>query len=95
MPGPRRRESVEWVAHAAAKTTEAAAPEAAEASTAATRRVAGMPARGYEPTREAAMAAFEGISSSAAIQSARAVFPQAAFLCGRRPLLSEEPQIAK
>jgi len=44
--------------HAAAKATEAAAPEATEASTAASRCIAGTPAHGYEPTREAAMAAF-------------------------------------
>ena len=44
--------------HAAPKATEAAAPEAAEASTAASRRIAGTPMHGYEPTREAAMAAF-------------------------------------
>jgi hypothetical protein len=44
--------------HAAAPATEAAAPEATEASTAASRRIAGMPTHGYEPTREEAMAAF-------------------------------------
>jgi hypothetical protein len=43
-------ESVEWVAHAAAKATEAA--------TAAPRRIAGAPTHGYKATREAAMAAF-------------------------------------
>jgi hypothetical protein len=37
---------------------EAAAPEATEAATAASRRIAGAPTHGYEPTREAAMAAF-------------------------------------
>jgi hypothetical protein len=41
-------ESVEWFAHAAAKATEAAAPEATEAATAAPRRIAGTPTR-YEP----------------------------------------------
>ena len=44
--------------HAAAKATEAAAPEATEASTAAPRCIAGTPTHGYEPTCEAAMAAF-------------------------------------
>jgi hypothetical protein len=44
--------------HAAAKATEAAAAEAAEAATAAPRRIAGTPTHSYEPTREAAMAAF-------------------------------------
>ena len=44
------------LSHVAAKATKAAAPEAAEASTAASRR--GHPMHGYEPTREAAMAAF-------------------------------------
>jgi hypothetical protein len=45
--------------HAAAKATEAAASEATEAATAARpRRIAGTPTYGYEPTREAAMAAF-------------------------------------
>jgi hypothetical protein len=44
--------------HAAAEATEAAAPEATEAATAAPRRIAGTPTHGYEPTREAAMAAF-------------------------------------
>jgi hypothetical protein len=44
--------------HAAAKATEAAAPEATQASTAAPRRIAGTPTHGYEATREAAMAAF-------------------------------------
>jgi hypothetical protein len=42
----------------AAKATEAAAPEATEAATAAPRRIAGTPSHGYEATREAAMAAF-------------------------------------
>jgi len=50
-------ESVEWVAHAAAKATEAAAPKATEAATAAPRRIAGAPTHGYTATREAAMAA--------------------------------------
>jgi hypothetical protein len=44
--------------HGAAEATEAAAPEATEATTAAPRRIAGTPTHGYEPTREAAMAAF-------------------------------------
>src|SRR5262245_61769825 len=44
--------------HLAAAATEAAAPEATEASTAASRCIAGPPAHGYEPTREAAMAVF-------------------------------------
>ena len=43
--------------HAAAEATEAAAPEAAEASTTAARRIADRPTHGYEPTCEAAMAA--------------------------------------
>jgi hypothetical protein len=43
--------------HAAAPATEAAAPEAAESSTAAPRRIAGTSTYGYEPMREAAMAA--------------------------------------
>jgi hypothetical protein len=37
---------------------EAAAPEAAKAATAASRRIARTPTRGYAATREAAMAAF-------------------------------------
>ena len=44
--------------HAAAKTTEAAAPEAAEAVPAAARRIAGALTHGYAATRDAAMAAF-------------------------------------
>ena len=44
--------------HAAAEATEAAAPEATEAATAAPRRRPGTPTHGYEPTHEAAMAAF-------------------------------------
>jgi len=44
--------------HAAAKATEAATPEATEAASAATCRIARMPTHRYEPTREAAMAAF-------------------------------------
>ena len=44
--------------HAAAEATEAAAPQATEAATAAPSRIAGTPTHGYEPTREAAMAAF-------------------------------------
>jgi hypothetical protein len=39
------------VPHIAAKATEAAAPEATEAATAASRRIAGTPTHGYEPTR--------------------------------------------
>jgi hypothetical protein len=46
------------LSHVAAKATDAAAPEAAEASTTAARRIADRPTHGYEPTREAAMAAF-------------------------------------
>jgi hypothetical protein len=46
------------VPHIAAKATEAAAPEATEAATAASRRIAGTPTHGYEAMREAAMAAF-------------------------------------
>ena len=43
--------------HAAAKATEAAAPEATEAATAATRSIAGTPTHGYEPrSRVAAFA---------------------------------------
>jgi hypothetical protein len=45
-------ESVKWVAHAAAKATEAAAPEATETATAAPRRIAGAPTHGYKATRE-------------------------------------------
>ena len=45
------------VAHAAAKATEAAAPEATETAAAAPRRIADAPTHGYEATREAAMAA--------------------------------------
>jgi hypothetical protein len=37
---------------------EAAAPEATEAATTAPTPIAGTPTHGYEPTREAAMAAF-------------------------------------
>jgi hypothetical protein len=44
--------------HAAAKTTEAAAPEAAEAVPAAARRIAGTLTHGYGRRVEAAMAAF-------------------------------------
>jgi hypothetical protein len=36
--------------HGAAKATEAAAPEATEAATAAPRRIAVTPTHGYEPT---------------------------------------------
>ena len=45
---------------AAAKATEAAAPKATKAATAtaAPGRIAPTPTHGYEPTREAAMAAF-------------------------------------
>jgi hypothetical protein len=46
------------VPHIAAKAPEAAAPEATKAATAAARRIAGTPTHGYEPSREAAMAAF-------------------------------------
>jgi hypothetical protein len=45
--------------HGAAKATEATAPEATEAATAAPRRIAGTPTHGYEPTREAGMAIAE------------------------------------
>jgi hypothetical protein len=48
--------------HAAAKATEAAAPKATKAATAAPGRIAPTPTHGYEPTREAAMAALAGIS---------------------------------
>jgi hypothetical protein len=41
-------ESVKWVAHAAAKATEAAAPEATETATAASRLIAGVPTLGYK-----------------------------------------------
>jgi hypothetical protein len=51
-------ESFKWVAHAAAKATEAAAPEATETATAAPRRIAGAPTHGYKTTREAVIAAF-------------------------------------
>jgi len=44
--------------HAAAPATEAAAPEATDASTAASRRIAGTSTHGYEPARETAMVAF-------------------------------------
>jgi hypothetical protein len=44
--------------HAAAEATEAAAPKATEAATAAPRRIAGTPTHGYKASREAAMAAF-------------------------------------
>jgi len=43
----------------AAKATEATAPEAAEATTTAPRRIAGTPTHGYEPSREAAIAVAE------------------------------------
>jgi hypothetical protein len=39
--------------HGAAKATEAAAPEATEAATAAPRPIAGTPTHGYKPMREA------------------------------------------
>jgi hypothetical protein len=42
------------LSHAAAKATEAAAPETAEASTTAARRIADTPTHGYEAAREAA-----------------------------------------
>ena len=56
----RRRAAItrNGLPHGAAKAAEAAAPEATEAATAAPRRIAGTPTYGYEPTREAAMAAF-------------------------------------
>jgi len=44
--------------HTAAKATEAAAPKATKAATAATGRIAPTPTHDYEPTREAAMATF-------------------------------------
>jgi len=44
--------------HAAAEATQTAAPEAAEAATAAPRRIAGTPPHGYEATREAARVTF-------------------------------------
>ena len=44
-------ESVEWVVHAAATATQAAAPEATEAATAAPRRIAGTPTHGYVDPR--------------------------------------------
>jgi hypothetical protein len=44
--------------HAALKATEAAASEATEAATTAPAPIARTPTHGYEPTREAAMAAF-------------------------------------
>jgi hypothetical protein len=40
--------------HAAAKATEATAPEATKAATAATRRIAGTPTYSYEARREGA-----------------------------------------
>ena len=43
---------------AVVKATEAAAPKATKAATAAPGRIAPTPTHGYEPTREAAMAAF-------------------------------------
>jgi hypothetical protein len=45
-------------AYAAAKATGTAATETTEAAATASRRIAGTPTHGYEPTREAAMAAF-------------------------------------
>jgi hypothetical protein len=42
------------LSHVALKATEAAAPEAAEASTTAARRIADKPTHAYEATREAA-----------------------------------------
>jgi hypothetical protein len=45
-------------AYAAAKATGIAATETTEAAATASRRIAGTPTHGYEPTREAAMAAF-------------------------------------
>jgi hypothetical protein len=58
-------------AHVAAKATKAAAPEAAEAATAAPRRIAGTPTHGYAATREAAMAAFAKGERSRPWQSRR------------------------
>jgi hypothetical protein len=55
---PPGRHNREWVVAIAAKATEAAAPEATEAATAAPRRIARTPTHGYEPMRDAAMAAF-------------------------------------
>ena len=44
--------------HAAAEATEAAAPKATEATTAAPTAIAGTPTHGYAATREGAMAGF-------------------------------------
>ena len=54
MEGARAEviESVEWVAYVAAKETEAAAPEATEAATAAPRRIAGALLQGDAPARD-------------------------------------------
>ena len=49
--------------HIAAKATDAVAPEATEATTAAFHRIAGTPTHGYEPSREAAMAAFAELAA--------------------------------
>ena len=53
------------MSHVAAKATEAAAPEAAEASTTAARRIADRPTHRYEATREGAMAALAKRSTCA------------------------------
>jgi hypothetical protein len=81
--------------HSAAKATEAAAPETTEATTAASRRIAGRPSpRRYEPTREDAMVAFakgwrrEGVDRPAGgpIQNVRAVsFGHSDLHCLTRP----------
>jgi len=57
----RRRAAItrNGLPNGAAKATEATAPEAAEATTTAPRRIAGTPTHGYEPTREAAIAVAE------------------------------------
>jgi hypothetical protein len=44
--------------HATPKTTQAAAPKATEATTAAPTAIAGTPTHGYAATREGAMAGF-------------------------------------
>jgi hypothetical protein len=54
FPGRHRRPRVRRLVKA---TTEAAAPETTETATAASDPVADTPIHGYEPTREAAMAA--------------------------------------
>jgi hypothetical protein len=57
-PPPGRPNREMGCSHAAAQATEAAAPEATEAATAATRRIGGRTMHSYAATREAAMAAF-------------------------------------